>query len=147
VELCGICRCEPEVDLEEVRGSWEQAPPTLSIGLESFEYCVEGDVLTFVGSNHLRYTFDRKIPMDTLPTACPLREPEDCRSGCSMGGCYGAAHCAGTSEAGCGPAIGCTWDATACVGVPNNPCGIEDYDVVPGCTFAPGLPSASDAGL
>ncbi|MES1175192.1 MAG: hypothetical protein ABUL62_12795 [Myxococcales bacterium] len=137
---CDICSCDTTLgSTAAANGGWLRTASTLTVApfgtSGEFDYCAQGSKLT-LSRPDLSLEFEQVFTLDT-PTACDKRSPVQCTlgQGCSLGVCEGAGPCAQSgSEAACLTKQGCTWDATACTGLPRS-CTLADFGTVPGCDF------------
>jgi len=135
---CDICTCDTTLGTaadEDV--GWLRSASTLTVAplgkSTEFDYCVQDSKLTLT-SAALSLEFEQVFTVDT-PAPCEKRSPKQCTlgKGCTLGLCEGSSTCAQQDfEAECLTNKGCTWNATACAGVPLS-CTLADFETVPGC--------------
>jgi hypothetical protein len=114
-DTCGAtCSCDLGGVTEDSAYMWTTTATTLTVGNYSFDYCVQGGLLTVRDATGLMATLEPAHESGT-PTPCSQRSASDCAAG-----------------------SGCTWSTNVCTGTAPATCGLADYDVVPGCQFLDG---------
>ena len=115
---CGICECEMIGPRLAVDGAWERADGVLSIDVNASllyeaEYCVNGPNSMLVHDPTGVVIEMEKVVGTGSPTPCRARDPEVCtvNGQCSFR------------------------EDTGCYGLAPSECGLEDYDIVPGCRY------------
>jgi hypothetical protein len=117
---------------------WTRSGSTLAIkNVTEFEYCVNGDTMTLHDSTWgLGFTMER-VQAGGTPLACASRDQKGCGASNDCHPlCSGGATCsAAADESSCTNRQGCTWDTARCAGVAKMRCELQDFDIVPGCSF------------
>jgi hypothetical protein len=140
---CGLCTCSFRQEEKDDDGRWWRTDTTLTLVVDgkamTFDYCVQGDVLSLRSTRGVVYTMQRFFGHGS-PTVCAGRNSAQCAvgDGCSSGACVGSNDCQKAAwKDSCLTRVGCSWDESICRGTPK-PCAVEDFGVRPGCELVPG---------